>query len=92
MSLETDRKCKGCGAPVAFIESAVSRQLMILDPEPVPHGNIIVREGKAVVLKKCDLFTPDDEPVKLGEPRYLDHHATCPNRDQFRRPKKSKGA
>lgn len=85
--LEPNRTCRGCHAPVAFVPSAVSRAIMVLDPEPSADGNIVVRDGVAVVLHKIDLFEP-----ATAEPRYLDHHATCVNVAQFRRTPRKKGA
>jgi len=84
LRLETDRTCAGCGAPIAWFKSDASRQIMPLDPDPVPDGNIVIRGGWAVVVG-ASLMGPTAEP---GEPKYKSHFATCPKASQFRRTKR----
>jgi hypothetical protein len=86
MRLETDRVCQGehgCGAPMAWFKSEASRAPMPLDPDPVPDGNIVIRNGLAVVVGN-DLMAPT---ANEGEPRYKSHFATCPNAKKFRKKK-----
>jgi hypothetical protein len=81
-------QCKSCQAEVQYVPHERTGTLMIVDAAPAATGNLIIRDGKVSVLKKCDLFTANDEPVELGTPRYFDHHVTCPKAKDWRRPKK----
>jgi len=50
-----------------------------IDAEPDPKGNLVLeRKGAVTVARVADLF---DKP---GE-RFMPHHATCPNADDWRR-------
>ena len=70
--------CRGCGAEVRWIKSAKSGKPMICDA--------------ALVISKGDnprevLITPDGRYLrnpKEGAQGYIDHHATCPNANDFR--------
>lgn len=64
-------RCATCGAAIEFATSAATGKTMPLDAEPVATGNIVLREGKAVVLKKTDPAPPADEP------RFVSHYTTC---------------
>lgn len=57
---------------------------MPVDPDPVPDGNIVIRDNKAVVVGN-DLLGPQADD---GEPRYKSHFETCPKASQFRRTKR----
>lgn len=82
--MEANRNCRECNAPVIFVESAVSRAIIVLDPEPNQEkGNIVVIDGKAHYIKKDDLFQQRPE----GEVRYVSHFATCTNPKRFRKRK-----
>ena len=74
--------CRSCKAPILWVKSAASRQIMILDAEPVEGGNIAIVENEAHVYKG-DLF---DKELPPG-PRYIDHHATCPDAQKWRKNK-----
>jgi len=51
--------------------STITGKSIPLDPNPVQFGgNIVVRDGLAVVLKK-------NEPSDDAEPRYRAHFMTC---------------
>ena len=76
---ETSR-CRNCHARIHWVESAVSRQMVPLDYDSVPDGNIVLEGGKAVVVGPPDLFvTPPPGP------RYRSHYETCPQPDSWRR-------
>lgn len=71
--------CRSCGAPLLWIRTSATDSLMPLDAEPVRDGNIILVDGKAHVMRG-DLFED-----MLEGPRYVSHHATCPQSAQHRR-------
>lgn len=75
-------KCKSCDAEVMFVSSATTGKLQILDATPAANGNIVIVDGKAKVIPKGDLFAGEHEG-----PRYLDHHASCPDAAKWRRKK-----
>lgn len=75
--------CGSCKAPVLFVPSATTGQLMILNAKPVETGNIAIVDGKAVVMRG-DLF----EQMVSDGPRYIDHHATCPDLAKWRNKKR----
>ena len=53
---------------------------MPLDAEPVAGGNVVIRDGIAVVIKKDDVPGADEK-------RYRSHFATCVNHAQHRKGK-----
>lgn len=79
--MEPNRNCRECGKPVVFVQSAVGRSIIVLDPEPAANGNIVLKDGEAHYIKKDDLFEPRPE----GEVRYVSHFATCTNPKRFRK-------
>lgn len=77
-------KCRSCGAEVLFVPSAKTGKLMILNAKPAEGGLVVVENGKARVVKKDELFAgtfPADAQF------YTDHHATCPQAQQWRKSK-----
>ncbi len=71
--------CKSCGAPVCFAKSA-SGKWMILNAEPSEDGNVVLDFRPQYGRHDASVFK-DAETAKTfapNEPRYLDHHVTCP--------------
>lgn len=70
--------CKSCGAPMIWARTRKGN-LIPLDAEPTPEGNIILKDGIAHVMKKgqSDLFDQDR--------RYLSHFVTCPQSRGWRK-------
>lgn len=67
--------CKGCGAPIFFVVSAVSGKRLPMDAQPASYAILLPAEkGKT-------------EFRALQVPTYTTHFATCPNAEQFRQPK-----
>lgn len=75
----TTRPCRwpdgGCGQPVAFIPTGRTKPngdpvWQVIDPEPAPDGNIVIRDGLAVVITAS-------RPALPGEVLLVDHHVTC---------------
>lgn len=77
-------KCRSCQAHVLWVQSASTGNMLIVDAEPVPNGNIAIKDGKAV-HKKGGLF---DELIE--GPFYIDHHATCPEAARWKKRKAKK--
>lgn len=75
--------CRSCNAPCVWVPSVKTGKLMILDAEPVSDGRIVIEDGKARVLTK-DLY---EQPPGENEPRYKDHHVTCPSAAAWKRSK-----
>lgn len=71
-------RCKTCRAFIRWVETEKGHRAC-LDADPVPNGNVVLREGRAHFLRKGEETRPD-------EPRYVVHHATCPNARQHTRP------
>lgn len=76
------RPCRSCGAPLLWVYT-VAGNLMPLDAEPNEKGYVVLVDGKAHTIRN-DLF---DAMLPEG-PRYMPHHATCPNAAQHRRQKR----
>jgi hypothetical protein len=73
-------RCRSCGAPIRWTRTEKGRRMPI-DPEPVPEGNIVLREldeATPLALSVPPAAFPD-------EPRYLSHFATCPDAAKHRR-------
>lgn len=68
--------CRACGAPMIWTVTAINGKAIPLDAEPVPEGNIVIIDGRAVVTT---------EPAAVGELRYVSHFATCPEAKRFRK-------
>jgi hypothetical protein len=81
MPLPRVSRCRSCGAPIRWAQTELGRR-MPLDAEPYdgpePAGLFVLRAGVAVAVPPA-VF--DDEP------RYRSHFATCPDRDDWRRPR-----
>lgn len=70
-------KCKSCGARVIWARTKNGKPTP-LNADPVPDGTMYVRDG---VARHVDLLTPKDTPW------YMPHFATCPQADEWRKPR-----
>lgn len=65
---------------------APSGKWMILDAEPSERGNVVLEfnphHGRqdALIFKDAEMAAA----IVPGEPRYLDHHVTCPQAKEWR--------
>lgn len=80
--------CRGCGAPILWVRTTHGN-LMPLDAEPDPDGNVelVDRDGQAVTDptdQRALTAVVHAQPSMLGGRRWMPHHATCPEADQFR--------
>ena len=69
-----------------WAKSVASSKWMILDESPTSDGNAVLtyepQYGRKVVTVYRD--AAEAERVCPGEPRYLDHHVTCPQAKEWR--------
>lgn len=83
--------CGSCKAPVFFAKDHQTARWRILDRDPVENGNIEIwkiqeRQGATLLsrlLTGRELEQSQDEGLKL----YIDHHATCPQAEEWRQKK-----
>lgn len=80
--------CRGenCHRPIRWVLTKTNGKLQPVDPDPDPEGNLLVvgYSGPArtpvVVVEP-----PGQEALGLAEEtRYMPHHATCPDVQEFR--------
>lgn len=73
--------CAGCGAEIIWCVTQNGKRQPV-DAEPNPKGNLELRD----VLNR---FDPVSVVIDLwSDPnceRFMPHHATCPNADEFRK-------
>lgn len=83
-------RCSGadCRAEIGFVPTAASKASMPLNWVADPAGNVRLEAvtGRhpnvvAVVVQQAELLPPADDT------RWMPHHATCPNADEWRGPK-----
>lgn len=79
--------CRSCNADVFFVRSVKADRLMILDAKPSEAGNVQIIDNKAHVLAGLLLEHGRAEGARLR----TSHHATCPDRDAWRKKKVSGG-
>ncbi len=89
-SRHTDR-CRSCDAPILWCVTEAGKW-QPLDAQPDPSGNVeIERRGCATVSRVVNnvaiVLGGALAESRGGQPivRYMPHHATCPNADQWRR-------
>lgn len=63
--------CSACSAPILWARTGSNKPIP-LDPDPTDAGNVELDNGVAKVWG-----TSHQWPT--GTPRYMPHHATCPN-------------
>ncbi len=73
--------CGSCQAPILWIKTPKGKS-MPLDATPRPDGNVVIRDGLAVVLTAIEKAQPLD-----GQRRFLAHWISCPNAASHRKAK-----
>lgn len=76
-------RCVSCRAPIVWVTSSTTGRPVPLDAEPTADGNVVLRDGQAVVLGKAGLAE-----LPADAPRFRSHFATCPHAGQWRAPRK----
>ena len=92
-------ECKSCKQPALWAKFRDSGRFVLLDPEPVPGGNLGMRTGanysdgipRVWIVKPAEL---EGHPVQLGlDPEddrplaWRAHFASCPDSEHHRRRK-----
>lgn len=96
MAANVRSACRDCKAPVRWARSTAAGKWMILDRDPVPGGNISLLDGSSYAdgadrarvhgngsVPDANLqldFDGGEKPLA-----YVDHHATCPHADRWRK-------
>lgn len=81
--------CRGCGAPIRWVRT-VHGNLMPIDPDPDGNVELVDDTGTPVDAAALDRFSRTvtavvhAQPTLTGGDRWMPHHATCPDADQFR--------
>lgn len=65
--------CRSCDAEITWARTAAGKA-MPLDRLPDPNGNVVLRDGVAIVLGPLERAIAEEE----GETLRMPHHATCP--------------
>ncbi len=83
--------CRGCGAPIRWVRTEHGN-LMPLDADPDVDGNVelvdpvgqTVSAAQVAVTAQPVTAVMHGQPTMTGGDRWMPHHATCPNADDFR--------
>lgn len=72
------QKCKSCQASILWAITDAKKQQPI-DAEPSTEGNLVLtKRGTVLYARVADLFSTPG-------PRYMPHHATCPQGKEWQR-------
>lgn len=77
--------CKSCRAAIIWFKTPRGKA-MCVDATPHPDGNVVIRDGLAVVLTLAELA----EDPSVGQRRFMTHWATCPNSKSHKKPTERK--
>jgi hypothetical protein len=77
--------CSACDAEVVFVPSDKSGASMICDAEP--EKRLVLLDGGEPIYSIAQVRTALASGTATAKPAsvFTDHHATCPEADQFRR-------
>lgn len=64
--------CRSCDAEIRWART-IAGKAMPLNRDPDPNGNVVLRDGVAVVLGPLERTIAEEE----GELLLMPHHATC---------------
>lgn len=70
--------CRSCGASIFFTRSATTGNPMPMDADPIPSGDYIIEDGRAV-------YVGTGLTLDYGNDRFISHFATCPNAPMHRK-------
>lgn len=81
----TQGKCRGCNAPIVWIECASGKR-MPCNPNPVTYWEMPGATGKVVTpngeVISCEFKGDLQAATGIG---YISHFSTCPHAGQFRK-------
>ena len=77
------KRCRACGAELAWALTEANHKPMPLDPKPSPEGNVALRRGEvagSVVALAEVLAGAELHQVRSADevPLFVPHFATCP--------------
>jgi hypothetical protein len=78
--------CRDCQAPIMWVRFKTTGSLAPINREPVPTGNIVIKDNFAHTLS-ANLFEAGQDDLR-ELPRYVSHFSTCPNAKNRRRKNK----
>jgi hypothetical protein len=81
---DANQRCRTCGARVLWIITEQLRKKMPLNADPDPAGRFVLAAG-AEGEPPTAIYVGEQE-AREGEPRYVSHFATCPDRKDWRKP------
>lgn len=73
-------RCRDCPTQIAWYPTAATGRMMPINAKSDPAGNVIIEDGRAVVVG------PDD-PRREDHAVYMPHWARCPGAKHRRRAK-----
>lgn len=74
-------KCRSCNGDVFFAETSPGKRMILnIEPDPV-RGNVLTKNSIAIVLG----LGQAERAREAGFALFLDHHATCPQAEAWRR-------
>jgi hypothetical protein len=78
------RQCRSCGAPIIWAHTAAGK-IAPFDAQPSPEGRWRITDGVAAYVGSAE----PSLNMLTGKPDayYTNHFATCPDRDEWRKPK-----
>lgn len=82
-------KCRSCGAPMAWVRTSAGK-LMPVDanedgsPRETPEGNVVITSPPGRSTPTVEVLGPLEQMVET-RPRFMPHHATCPQGREWRR-------
>jgi hypothetical protein len=82
--------CRACGAAMLWAETPDGNR-QPFNPKPDPEGNrVLLGRGRdrSPLAVPVTALGDYEGAAPLSECFYMPHHATCPERDRFRRAKK----
>jgi hypothetical protein len=72
--------CRSCGAPILWVLTTHGKR-MPLDAEPDPAGNVSLDQHRVATVHTGGSLAF----LAVVNERWMPHHATCPQADQWRK-------
>jgi hypothetical protein len=73
--------CRSCGASITWVTAAKSGKSLPLDAVSSPTGNLVIVAGAVGKVRAADILDGPEVP------RFTSHFATCPNANEWRKPR-----
>lgn len=86
MSQHDPKRCRSCNAPIFWAKDVSTGKSRPVDAAPDDRGNAVLYDrGGTVMVRQLER---GEEP-HVGEKRRMFHHATCPDRANWQKSKRS---